>query len=249
VSLTQYQNNYVSEPFEGPEEVVNSEYFDTYKILTLTIGLVCAAVYLLHFFVALGRKFDWLDEHSWFAKFFVTSNVRGAARLKKAASHKIGLVLENARRMHGPISAPTSQTAGELSNSTRKSNTDPIFRNFVLYGETTVPAGSLIWTWANIRSGNLFEVEGIWLPARLLIFQAAQVLFGTALSLLLVITVEPLAKQADDAQASLGESGDNLPQWVYDIVPTAAQVRYALYPASGVAIFMMWSIALVYMPR
>jgi hypothetical protein len=249
VFLTQYQNNYVSEPFEGPEEVVNSEYFDTYKILTLTIGLVCAAVYLLQFFVALGKKFDWLDEHSWFAKFFVTSNVRGAARLKKAASHKIGLVLENARRMHGPIRAPTSETAGEPSNSTRNSsNTDPIFRNFVLYGETTVPAGSLTWTWANIRSGNLFEVERMWLPARLLIFQGAQVLFGIVVSLLLVISVELFAKQADDAQASLGEF-DNLPQWVYDIVPTASQVRYALYPASGVAIFMMWSIALVYMPR
>lgn len=247
MSLAQYKNN-ASEPFDGPEEVVNSSYFDGWKTLTVSLGLVCAAVYLLQFCTALAKKFDWLDEHSRFAKFFVTSNVRGAARLKKAATHKIGLVLENARRMHGPISAPSISTreTAELSKSTRNSNTDPIFRNFVLYGETTVPAGNFRWTWQRIRSGNLFEVEGIWLPARLLIFQGAQLLFGSVLSFILVIGVEPIAKQADDARADLG---DNLPQWVYDIVPTAREVRFALYPASGVAIFMMCAIGLVYMPR
>jgi hypothetical protein len=206
---------------------------------------VCAAMYLFQFCLALGKKFDWLDENSRFAKFFVTSNVRGAARLKKAASHKIGLVLENARRMHGPISAPSWETAA-LSESTRNLNTDPIFRNFVLYGETTVTAGSIIWTWANILNESLFEVEGVWLPARLLIFQGAQIIFGSVLSFLLVIGVEPLAKRADDAQADLDE---DLAQWVRDIVPTGSQVRYALYPASGVAIFMIGAIALVYMPR
>lgn len=246
MSLTQYKNN-SSEPFDGPEEIVNSNYFDAWKTLTLSLGLVCASMYLLQFCVAVVRKFDWLDEHSRFAKFFVTSNVRGAARLKKAATHKIGLVLENARRMHGPISAPSSTgEMAELSKSTRNSNTDPIFRNFVLYGETKVSAGSFRWTWQRIISGNLFEVEGIWLPARLLIFQGSQLLFGSVLSFVLIMGVEPIAKQADDAQASLG---DDLPQWIYDIVPTAKQVRYALYPASGVAIFMMWAIALVYMPR
>jgi hypothetical protein len=247
VSITQYRKNYVSEPLEGPEEVVTSDFFDSVKILSFTLGLVGAAMYLFQFCLALGKKFDWLDEDSRFAKFFVTSNVRGAARLKKAASHKIGLVLENARRMHGPTSASSRETAElSMSKSTRSSNADPVFRNFVLYGETTVPAGSITWTWANILSGSLFEVEGIWLPARLLIFQGAQLLFGSVLSFLLVTSVEPLAKRADDAKADLG---DGLPQWVYDIVPTAAQVRYALYPASGVAIFMMVAITLVYMPR
>jgi hypothetical protein len=175
----------------------------------------------------------------------VTSNVRGAARLKKAASHKIGLVLENARRMHGPISAPSWETAA-LSESTRNLNTDPIFRNFVPYGETTETAGSIIWTWANILNESLFEVEGVWLPARLLIFQGAQIIFGSILSFLLVIGVEPLAKRADEAQADLDE---DIAQWVRDIVPTGSQVRYALYPAAGVAIFMIGAIALVYMPR
>ena len=177
----------------------------------------------------------------------MTSNVRRAAHVKKAATHKIGRVLENALRMHGPISAPSStRETAELSKSTRNSNTDPIFRNFVLYGETTVPAGNFRWTWQRIRSGNLFEVEGIWLPARLLIFQGSQLLFGSVLSVILVIGVEPIAKAADDAQDNLR---DDLPQWIYDIVPTAREVRYALYPAAGVAIFMMCVIGLVYMPR
>ena len=133
MSLTQYKNN-VTEPLDGPEEVVESNYFDAGKTLTLSLGLACAAMYLVQLCVALSKKFDWLDEHSRFAKFFVASNVRGAARLKKAATHKISLMLDNARRMHGPISAPssTNRETAELSKSTRNSNTDPIFRNFVL---------------------------------------------------------------------------------------------------------------------
>jgi hypothetical protein len=247
VAFTQYAKNYVSDTLESTENVVSKESFDTAKIVCLTLGLVCAAMYFFQFCWALSKKFDWLDEDSRFSKLFVTSSVRSAARLKKAASHKIGLVLENARRMHGPINAPSKETAElSMSKSTRSSNTDPIFRNFVLYGETTVTAGSITWTWANILSGRLFEVEGIWLPARLLIFQGAQLLFGSIASLLLLMVVEPVAQSADDAQAELR---DNLPQWVYDIVPTASQVRLALYPASFVAIFMMAVIALVYMPR
>jgi hypothetical protein len=250
MAFTQYQKNGVSEPLEGPEEVVTDDYFETSKIATLTLGLVCAAMYLFQFCVALGKKFDWLDldEDSRFAKFFVASNVQRAASLKNAASHKIGFVLENARKMHGPINNAPSRETAKLSTpkSTRSSNVDPTFRNFVLYGETMVTAGSITWTWANILSGSLFEVEGIWLPARLLIFQGAQLLFGSIFSFFIVVLVEPLAKIADDAQSDLR---DDLPQWVYDITPTASQVRYALYPAAAVAIFMTAAIVLVYMPR
>jgi hypothetical protein len=45
------------------------------------------------------------------------------------------------------------------------------------------------------------------------------------------------------------KTGTDYPEWVYDLVPTPQQAQAALYPALGVALFVMITIFLIYIPR
>jgi hypothetical protein len=80
------------------------------------------------------------------------------------------------------------------------------------------------------------------------VFQAAQAVFGLFLAYGAFVTVGYVAERAQEAHDSLPVD-DIIPDWVYDIVPTAKQVKQALYPACAVATLVMLTIFLIYMPR
>lgn len=82
--------------------------------------------------------------------------------------------------------------------------------HFVLRGNETKKIGGFLWTWSQVKSGELFEKEGIWLPTRLIIFQTAQVGFTIVLTLIFLSITRYAADQAGQAQETLP---DNLPQW------------------------------------
>jgi hypothetical protein len=167
---------------------------------------------------------------------FTTSHVRGTARSKKAATSKINAVLANAQNLN------LKSTFKHNSLATK----EEMITNFVLRGESFEECGGLSWTWTRLLSGALFDEEGIWIASRLIIIQTAQLcLIGFFLYAGLLL-VEEATEQAAQAQEAL-EPG--YPDWVYDIVPTPKQVKTALYPALGVAIFVMITLFLVYIPR
>ena len=141
-----------------------------------------------------------------------------------------------------------------LVESLHKEQSDAVFQNYTLRGERSVKAGSLIWTWRAILTGDLFEVEGIWLPSRLLVFQVAQVIFGVVIAIGLFLLVEVAADEADKATAEIKRNmaeNDGLyyPDWVLDLVPDGNEVRAALNPAAGVAVFVCAVLTLIYLPR
>jgi hypothetical protein len=231
-------------------------------ILGTTLGLALAANYFLHFAIGVARKRNWVKEggthiaqafsrKNWVKEggarivqaFSQTSNVVGTARTKKAATRKVNLMLTNARKMHGTIE---SKDHVLITNSLRKSQSDTVFQNYTLFGEKYEETGSLVWTWKQIYSGHLFDAEGVWLPARLWIFQVGQVVVAVLIYIALFEFVEYTARVADEANEDLTEG---LPLWVYDIVPTGKEVNWALIPAAWVAVVVCGLVTLIYIPR
>ena len=225
------------------------ENFDAGQYLILLLGLGLTFNYFVHFLVALFKEQAWIRGEEGLGRIAVTSHDRGTARVKQAATRKLNQMLQNANLLHEPIDASADRATLAIPSALNKNvHEDPTFQNFVLYGENKVPAGSFRWTWQRIRSGRLFDTEGIWLPTRLLVFQAGQAIFGIFIAYGSFVTVGYVAERAQVAHDSLPED-DLIPQWVYDIVPTGKQVKQALYPACAVASTVMLMIVLAYMPR
>ncbi len=213
--------------------------------LTTILGSILAINYFLHFAIGMSRKYGYIPAPGgWIDLFSTTSHVVGTARTKKAATRKVNKLLTNARDMHGLTEslAPTPNT----SMSFRKSQSDTVFQKYTLCGEGFEDAGSFLWVWERIFTAELFHSEGIWLPARLIIFQFGQIAIAFLILFLLFFFVEKVAKAADDAQSTLK---DGLPIWFYDFVPTGEEVRWALIPAASVSVTVCVTLTLLYIPR
>lgn len=79
--------------------------------------------------------------------------------------------------------------------------------------------------------------------------QLSTILIILAVNLAGFALIDAAAQRADEMKKSLEEDYDNLPQWVYDVVPTSGQVRGALYPALGMADVVMVLLFVLYLPR
>jgi hypothetical protein len=180
--------------------------FDRLNLMTIVLGLMLAGNYLVFFLAGIG----WLGRER-FGGLFLTSHIRRTAAIKQAGTRKVNVILENAAKLHKKIERTEDQKCVSLPSSLRGESGDHAFENFVLHGEGREPAGSLDWTWRMILSGNLFYTEGIWLPARLLIFQGGQILFGAIAAYIFIYAVEEIARSADEA---VNDLDDNSPEWV-----------------------------------
>ena len=143
--------------------------------VTTCSGLFLAFTYFMHFLIPFARSkgYELLPKHKWAEYFSTTSEVVGSARLKRAGTRKVNGILINARAMHRTTTA--LEKSDHPSKSFLKSESDGVFQNYTLRGERFEETGSFFWVWSKIISGELFDAEGIWLPARLIIFQFAQV--------------------------------------------------------------------------
>lgn len=84
---------------------------------------------------------------------------------------------------------------------------------FTLRGRQFEDAGGIVWTWKLLWSGKLFDTEGIWLPTRLLVFQAAQ--FASAI--VLIFIVFNFTKWMTDLAGEFHDDLDpTLPDWVIE---------------------------------
>jgi hypothetical protein len=227
----------IEPPYESgtPESSVNDLKFNATQWITRFCGSLVTLLVLIQLILALiGQRRIRASE--FFRNLFVTSHVRGTARSKKAATRKINTLLLNAHSLH------PKKVSGQASAVMK----EDVMANYVLRGESFEDCGGLFWTWKRVLSGALFDEEGIWIMARLIIIQTAQFLFFAIFTYGLLLVINEAAIRAE--QASLELQPGN-PQWVYDIVPTAGQVRLALYPALAVAMFVMLTICFIYMAR
>jgi len=168
-------------------------------------------------------------ESVFMSKYFTTSAVRGSAREKKAATRKLNQMLENAHTLN-PTSASKEET----------------MMNFVLRGESFENIGGLFWTWKRLFTRKLFVEDGVWIMSRLIIIQVIQFFLIVFYAYSGVLIVQEVARQAQEFQDTLQPG---YPDWVYTFVPTPQQAQSALYPAVGVAVFVMITIFLIYLPR
>jgi hypothetical protein len=220
--------------------------YDAMIYLGSALGFALAVNYFIHFLLAVGRNMGYVEEHGVLGAVSHTSDIIGSSRLKQAASKKIDVLLRNARQMHVPLETKGERDSTGLTNYLLESQRNPVFQNYTIFGEGHEDAASLLWTWKQLYSGRLFDTEGIWLPSRLWIFQLGQVGLAGFIFVALFKFIKRAVKEADKTKEAL-PSG--LPQWVYDIVPTGREVKFALIPAAWVALLICASLILLYIPR
>jgi hypothetical protein len=190
------------EPYDDAEQRVNQAYFIFYLYITLGAGLLLATYYLMCLIAPLFKGIG--------QSLFVPSNTIGEFRIKKAATRKINTMLINACKLHDD-SEPNNQGIIDSHSSARNGTfTDETMLNFVFRGNRSERAGGFMWTWDLLKTGALFEKEGIWLPTRLVIFQTAQVGFTITLSLIFFSITGVAAISAGEAQEALSA---DLPGW------------------------------------
>lgn len=228
------------QPFENTD-IEEEPAFNGTILMTSITGSILAAKYFVQALIALGKGYGYHFEPGGFIDtyFNKTSTMIGDARLKQAATRKVNTLLVNARSMHG--SAQSVYNADSL----RKSQSDTVFQNYTLKGESKAKIGNIFWVAERILTGELFDTEGIWLPSRLLIFQAGQITFSCFILFYLFIVVERAADAADEASKNLNPA---LPSWYIDFVPTGAQVRKALMPAAIISVGVCFCLVLIYIP-
>jgi hypothetical protein len=226
-----------------PEEIIQTTFFDSYRLFTLAVGLCLALLFCLQIIISLCHRQLYRisgKAHGVLARFLSSSNVRGESRLKIAAVRKVDAMFRNACELH------QLNHVDALISGSERTTADQAMRNFVLHGERSEWSGSPLWTWRRLLNGSLFHTEGIWINTRLVTIQVAQFLVATVFSIILLVSVERLAGEAEAARADLSP---DLPQWVFDIVPTRQMVYRALYPATFTAILVMLILFLIYIPR
>jgi hypothetical protein len=227
-----------------PQEIVQEPFYNFYQVVTLASGICLAFLFSLQILISFchGQLFrNDANARGVLAYFLSPSNVRGESKLKIAAVRKVNAMFRNASELHQLNPAETLISGSEYSTAA-----DRAMRNFVLHGERSELSGGALWTWRRLLNGSLFHTEGIWINTRLIVIQVAQFLVGTVFSIVLLVSVERIAGEAEDARAALTP---DLPQWVIDIVPTRQMVYRALYPATFTAMLVMVLLFLLYIPR
>jgi hypothetical protein len=248
-----YKRNDVVDPLEGAEGVVTNDYYNAALVLDFALGITVASIYFVLFVIAIGRQKKLFGNNEIISLLWLTSDELGSTRAKHAATRKIYVILTNARSMHGVVKGKENKDEAEegkrnglLSKKLRDSQTDPSFQNFLIFGEKLVPAGSITWTWQRLLTGEIFDHEGIWFPARLWVFQFGQVVVGFFVCAAMFSLIPEAQAAADKASQELPEG---LPQWVYDMVPSGSEVAIALYPAAITACVVVVFLTAVYVPR
>jgi hypothetical protein len=256
-----YRRLPLSDPPTATQELVHDDNALAILALGLVAGSALTAIYLFYALVVRTKKADYdFSNPSILNQLAQSSDEKGTAVVKRAGTRKVNKMLLNARRMHRASATSTAAptTIGTTYNHVGKSltaskkidlvklPTDQVFQTYVMDGETHVPCGSWPWVFRRLVSRELFEVEGIWLPSRLWIFQIMQCAVFALLFILGRLLIQYAIESANDATDQLQEG---LPGWVYDLVPTAREVEIALLPSFWIAAIVCVSIILLYVPR
>jgi hypothetical protein len=198
----------LSDPPTAAQNLVHSEKF----MAALYTGLVTGGTLTVYYFFAAIRI---LREGKKTLKLTQSSDERGMAMAKKACDHKILMMMNSARDMHRDVAQPDTSQSTDLSRSKKfdlKTSTDPVFQTYVLHGEGREPCGSLLWVVRNLLSKQLFEKEGVWLPARLWVIQSIQIV---VLALYIILSQVAIEKAVLNAGEAASELPDGLPSWIY----------------------------------
>jgi hypothetical protein len=154
----------------GSEAIIeqgSTSYQSVVYYLALIIGSI---VVLIEIYLMCGES---IRKHCFnkesLVKLFTASGIKAETGNKQAAAFKMKLIVDNARQIHSYSEkdidhGETSFSAGIL--------------NFSVRGEEFEEVGGFLWTWKRLFNKDLFEKDGIWISARLLAGNFAQLLIS-----------------------------------------------------------------------
>lgn len=171
--------------------------------------------------------------------FFLPSDIRRTATLKRAGTYKINAVLENAHKIHRRA---RKKAKGRNAD-------DETMLTFVLHGERKVDCGGFWWTWWNtLCTRNLIKKEGIWIQSKLMVGVVAQLIVSAFLVFLWVLGTKTLA---DSAQAKRDEVIEEDSIWTETLlrwIPEPWMIHYSFYPGGIITFLMVILLISVYYP-
>jgi len=125
--------------------------------VTLLVGYTAVAV-KLYDFIALCIPSDILKKKKRLRQFFTPLSFKTESALKQAAAFKMNKLVRNALDL---------QRENE-TESVVDTHYGQALLAYAKLGEKSEHIGGLKWAWQQIRTGDLFKKEGVWLSARLL---------------------------------------------------------------------------------
>jgi len=236
--------SHVIESIESRDITLDKEY-KIVRFIGMAAGYALLLYYTFQLVVSVAENYLITGgPKSFLSKMTQSSSEVGSSRLKYATIHKTNRVLRNALEMHDtPFS--TAREDSKYSAPKVMSQHDPVFQNYMIQGERHEEIPIFLWTWKQLLSGRLFNTQGIWLPARLWVFQAVQLVTIAFLILLLPRITDIMIDNVGRAKRELPEG---LPTWMYTLVPDAKDVEAAVVPASVISVLVCISIHVWYIP-
>jgi len=132
-------------------------------VIHVSLVLTCCVIAVQSALIFGPSIQKWFCQHSAMAAHFVTpGSIKVETGIKQAAARKINTVVRNARALHRTDPGKQGASFGQA------------LVNFSLQENSFEEAGGILWTWKGLYSGELFNVEGIWISARIWAGNVAQ---------------------------------------------------------------------------
>jgi len=158
-------------PINGQDIVYEKS--QPYEAVVYFISLICGnVVIVLELYMIFGdtiRKRCMGRVSKSLMRFVTSSGIKAEAGNKRAGAEKINSLVDNARQIH-------SFSVKEIHHGQTFFGAGLL--NFSICGEEFEDAGGFLWTWKGLYNKDLFCKEGIWISARLLAGNFAQLLIS-----------------------------------------------------------------------
>ena len=106
---------------------------------------------------------SFLDKHPTLKRVLASGSLYMEGNMKKAANFKINRMIMNAFNIHD-----TAAQESDSLGSGKESMYGKALLSYSKISDATEEVGGHRWTWNGLRTGRLFEEEGIWLSNRVM---------------------------------------------------------------------------------
>jgi len=164
---------------------------------------------------------------------FTPSDVRAEMNVKRAAQHKVDLMLQNACVLHS-----------------KNQNNEGTMRNFLIRGESRAHCGGFAWTWRGLWDHSLFSEEGVWIQSRLIVGQVAQVIVAIMFGLLLFFVTTCTARATEKARQDIINDPFSTvsKDWALWLLPQSEMILISSYVGLGISLCTSVVLILLYLP-
>lgn len=106
---------------------------------------------------------SFLDKYPLLRRVLASGSLYMEGNMKKAANFKVNRMIMNAFNIHD-----SAAQEGDDVGSGKESKYGQALLSYSKISDATEEVGGHLWTWNGLRTGRLFEEEGIWLSNRVM---------------------------------------------------------------------------------